>query len=231
MTINLDPIYINDSQLFKVNVYDADGITPVTPLSCTGTVYNADTNAQIVTGAGAVGAGYAQYNWAGTGTPALYEAVLTVTISAGVIQTEHFRVEVRDKPPEFTNDISTDIGVVRLELGDDEEGDGVRPNGKNFTDAQIRYAIDEEGELMRAVAKLCEVLARQWARVADISVGSRSESFGDIAEKYKTRAEELRTVYGGGSSQAFSVSLARSDGYSGNDGLSSSDSTEFTVFE
>jgi len=151
--INLNPIFVSDSQLFKVAVYDADGVTLVTPVSCTCSVWNADTNVAVITDqAGTAGSGYAQYNWAGIAAAGNYEAVLTVIIGAGVIKSEHFRVAVGAKPPAFTNDLGSDIGRVRFELDDTVEGMGPRPDDRNLRDAEIQMLLDREGSVMRAVA-------------------------------------------------------------------------------
>lgn len=227
MTTLLDPIFASDSQLFKVSVYDVDGVTALTPTSCACVVYNADTDAVVqASAAGTVGAGYAQYNWAGTATAGNYEAVLTVVISATVTKTEHFRVEVRAKPPEFTTLLTTDIGQVRLELGDRTEGAGVKPDGSNFADEEIQVWLDREGDVMPAVAAACEVLSRMWSTVANLTLGPRSEELGKIADAWKTRAKELREQYGGaGAGMGFAIAAARNDGYTANETLP----TEYTT--
>lgn len=214
MTTNLDPILVSDSQLFRVAVYDTDGVTAVTPTSCACSVFDSDGTAVISAQAGTTGAGYAQYNWAGTATAGEYVATLTVVIPGSVTKSEDFHVTVRARPPAFTTDMSTDIGRVRFELGDDVEGDGVRPDSKNLTDVQIQALLDREGSAMRAVAAACEALARMWARVANISVGGRSESLGSVADQWEKRAARLRAQYGGGGGGgAFSVGAKRLDGY------------------
>lgn len=115
MTIVLEDIFINNTQLFVANVYDVDGVTPLTPLSCVCDVWNQDTGTQVITNqSGTVGAGYAQYNWSGTATAGRYEAVLTVTISFGVIKSEHFAVRVLTKPPAIGADFSLGNLVQRL---------------------------------------------------------------------------------------------------------------------
>lgn len=215
MTTLLDPIFLNDSQLFQVSVYDTDGVTLVTPQSCSCTVYNRATGATAATGSGTVGAGYAQYNWSGSATAGEFEAVLSVTISSGVINTEAFFVTVLEKPQEFTTDLSTDVGQVRLELGDEVNGAGVRPDGRNLSDAEIQVLLDREGSIMRAVAAACELLARSWARVANIAIGSRREDLGSVSEQWRRQAAELRAQYGAASGgvTAFSVGAKRADGY------------------
>ncbi len=217
MTTLLDPIFINDSQLFRAQIFDVDGITAVTPLSCVCSIFNRTTGATIVSGAaGNVGTGTAQYNWSGSATAGEFEAVLTVTITAGVVATEAFRVEVKSKPQTFTTDVSTAIGQVRMELGDDVQGQGVKPDGRNLSDAEIQTLIDREGSVLRAVASACELLARQWARVANVAVGSRREDLSDVAKQWTAQAKTLREQYGGaeGSVTAFSVGVKRNDGWS-----------------
>lgn len=134
MTIDLDPIYINNSQLFYTEVYDIDGVTELTPLSCACSVFNQDTDAAIVTdSAGTVGLGFAQFNWSGAATAGRYEAVLTVTISAGVVKSEHFVIEVRSMPPAITLLPSSIIGKVRRMTGE--------KFNSTFTDAEITTII------------------------------------------------------------------------------------------
>lgn len=213
---NLIDHYTGDSVLFKVGVYDEDGVTTVTPASATCSVWDADDTAIVTDGAGTVGAGYAKYSWAtGANVAGQYRAVLKVTLSGGAVKSEEFWVTLRTRPPTFTTDTATDIGELRLELGDDTEGDGVKPDGANFTDEQLQVFLDREGSVMRALAAACENLARRWSRVANITVGPRSEQLGQIAEQWRKRGEELRAQHGGAAIVgAFSVMPTRVDGYS-----------------
>lgn len=217
MTTLLTAIMVNDSQLFKAQVYDSDGVTSVTPISCTCTIYNRLTGAAVVTNAaGTVGAGYAQYNWSGSASAGEFEAVLSVTIGAGVLKTESFLLDVLGAPIAFTTDLTTEIGQVRMELGDDVPGQGVKPDGRNLADDEIQTLLDREGSVMRCVAAACELLARHWARVANISIGSRREDLGAVAEQWRKQAGELRAQYGSPSEgvTSFSIGAKRADGYS-----------------
>ena len=83
-----------------------------------------------------------------------------------------------------------------------------------MSDAQLQYLLDREGGVLRAVAAACELLARQWARVTNISVGGRSESLGSVAEQWAKRAEALRAQYGGAGEGMLSIGTIRADGYS-----------------
>ncbi len=115
----------------------------------------------------------------------------------------------------FTYDLTTDIGAARLELGDTSSGSGVKPDGTNLSDEELQSLITREGSVMRGCAAACELLARHWARVANISVGSRREDFGAVAEQWSKQAKTLREQHGGasGSVTAFSVGVKRNDGY------------------
>ena len=59
----------------------------------------------------------------------------------------------------FTTALTTDIGKIRLELGDDTASAGVLPTGLNLTDEQLQVILDREGSVMRTVAGVCELLA------------------------------------------------------------------------
>lgn len=115
----------------------------------------------------------------------------------------------------FTYVLSTDIGKIRLELGDTSAtaGAGVKPDGTNLTDEEIQVWLTREGAVMPAAAAGCEALARMWARVANITVGPRREDLGQVAKAWTEQAKSLREQHGG-ASIGFSASLDRVDGYS-----------------
>jgi hypothetical protein len=113
----------------------------------------------------------------------------------------------------WTYNVATDIGKVRLELGDDVNAAGVRPDGSNFSDEEIQVYLSREGSVMGAVAGLCEALATQYAWVTTIAVGPRRENLSDVAAMYRTRARDLREIYGGAYG-AYAVGVIRTDGYS-----------------
>jgi hypothetical protein len=199
MPTELDSVYLNNSVLFKVRTYADDGTTLITPVVCACSVYARATGATIINeSAGVVGAGYAQYNWAGSATAGVFEAVLTVTLSSGVIKSEQFVVAVLAKPTTiFTYDISADIGKVRFKLGDKTEGAGPLPDGANLADNELTYLLTMEGSVMRAVAAACEMLATTWSAYAQTTYGPRTEALTQ-SDKFATRAKELRAQYGGG---------------------------------
>lgn len=117
----------------------------------------------------------------------------------------------------FTYDLDTPIGEVRLEIGDDDNSAdaGVKPNGTNFSDEEIQKALDNEGGIvLRAAARLCEILARRWAgagenvRIRDYQINTTEK-----AKYYAELAKELR-ARAGGAFAGGSVATTRVDGYS-----------------
>lgn len=118
----------------------------------------------------------------------------------------------------FTTTLSTEIGQIRLELGDDTLGSGVLPDGGNLTDEQLQVYLAREGTGMRAVAGICEMLATRWAGAADVQVGPRRESYSQISKGYAARAAQLRDLYGAplvlDEGAALTVGLRRVDGFS-----------------
>lgn len=189
MPTQLDDIHVNDSQLFKTSVYDADGITPVTPASCVCAIWNADTNAVVLAStAGTVGSGFAQFNWSGSGTPGNYEAELTVTISAGVIKSERFMVTVLGKPAGFTLDPTTDIGKVRMIVQDKNIEQAL------FSDADITALLGLNGNDVRLTAAAAldimasnQVMILKVIRLLDLSTDGAA-----VARALREHAKQLR---------------------------------------
>lgn len=108
----------------------------------------------------------------------------------------------------ITVDLTTQIGQVRLEIGDDDAttGHGKRPDGTNLSDAAITLWLTRagtfqgtsDGQVMLAAAFACEQLARDWSTVSNVTAPSRSETAGDVAAKWAARAAELRKAVAGG---------------------------------
>ena len=128
----------------------------------------------------------------------------------------------------FTYDTATDIGKLRLEIGDTTYSEGVKPDGTNFSDAELQVWLTREGDVNRATAAACEALARMWARVADISIGPRKESLGTVSKRWAEEAKHLREQYGGAGEECYSIGGLRVDGFSDDD---PSDAVETTGSE
>src|SRR3990172_2827266 len=194
MTVELDAIVINNSQSFRVSVYDIDGATPLTPSSCVCDVWNKDTGSQVATAqAGTVGSGYAKYNWAGHATAGRYEALLTVTISAGVIKSEHFLIENLAKPPALTLAPTGNIGKLRRMTAE-------RINS-NYSDAYMTAYItpcpgtDETGEPPRIASTTVpgEMMVNpDWTATYDLHAAAAmiwEEKSGNLAPNYDFEAD------------------------------------------
>jgi len=97
---------------------------------------------------------------------------------------------------------------LRLELGDTEQGNGVKPNGGNLQNEELQVLIDEAGgDFYTAAAKACRLLATHWARFADVSAGKVREAASQVSARYVERAREYerQAVTGGASSFAGGV--------------------------
>jgi hypothetical protein len=116
----------------------------------------------------------------------------------------------------FTYDLTTEVGQVRLEIGDNEYQNGAKPDSTNFRDDEIQIWLTREGSVLLASAAACEALARLWSRMADITVGPRRENYSTVAGRYADQAAALRARLAetGEAYTTFSAGLARTDGYS-----------------
>lgn len=86
------------------------------------------------------------------------------------------------------------ISQIRLELGDVSAvvGQGVKPDGTAFSDAELTVFYAREGDVLSAAAAAAEALSRWWARAVTISIGGRSEALSDISKQYAALAVSLR---------------------------------------
>lgn len=116
----------------------------------------------------------------------------------------------------FTYDLATDIGKLRLEIGDTSSiaAHGVKPDGSYITDEELQILLTREGTVGRAAAATCEVLARMYARYVNITVGPRSEQLSQAGAAYAAQAKELRAQYGGGGARrAVAGGIVKVDGF------------------
>lgn len=75
---------------------------------------------------------------------------------------------------------------VRFEIGDT---DSTLPL---IQDEEISYAITLEGDVLRASARCCEVLSRQFARLADRKLGPLSITYKSQSDFFYKLAIQLR---------------------------------------
>jgi hypothetical protein len=124
----------------------------------------------------------------------------------------------------FSYDLLTDVGKVRLAIGDRVPNGGVRPDRANFSDEEITAILTEEANAINVTsARLVEILARKWAQMADFTLGPRKESLSQISKQYVQLATRLREQSGGNSLSA-TTGFVRRDGY---DEAAGDDSGEF----
>ena len=94
----------------------------------------------------------------------------------------------------FTYSLSTDLGKVRLAIGDTVSGSGPRPSGANYSDAEINVyltpVIAAGYTYGRAVAQLFRLLAGEWAGKASVSIGDYSVQYASVADNYRKAAAE-----------------------------------------
>ena len=100
------------------------------------------------------------------------------------------------------------ISAIRLEVGDTETTRGIKPNGKNYTDDEIIYLYDLEGQSIgRAAARICEQMANAWSSVPRTMFGSLFDP-RHIGRNFMRQAETLRRQYGYFATESTSFSIA-----------------------
>jgi len=121
---------------------------------------------------------------------------------------------------EFTYDLSLTgndliVSQVRLQIGDEEENQGVKPNGTNYSDAEILQFYDDEGTVGRTAAGMAEALSLRWAGVPYTHIGGVVDP-KVVSKNYAETAKRLREMHGypTGTQQvtSFSIAMARPGG-------------------
>ena len=100
----------------------------------------------------------------------------------------------------FTYDLTTNRGIVRLNLGDTVENQGPRPDKRNFSDAEIDYLIATETAGNTAATALgFETLASEWgAYTLSEREGEVSFDAKEVSDQYFSLANYWRSKPGGG---------------------------------
>lgn len=106
----------------------------------------------------------------------------------------------------FTYDIETNIGKVRLLIGDTDSTDVL------LQDDEIDLFINTYGTIQLAASNAAMAIAAKFSRNADKQIGSLRLSFSSRAQNYRNMAKEIKQ---------YSSSMLR--GYVG--GVSKSDNT------
>ncbi|PJF23612.1 MAG: hypothetical protein CUN56_00165 [Phototrophicales bacterium] len=93
--------------------------------------------------------------------------------------------------------LATDIGKVRLFIGDTTDGKGVKPDGSNFTDAEITAFLNmEDNSVHKATAAAFEALSAMWAALAGSHKTGPQSDTNDQAAQYAFLAKMYREEYG-----------------------------------
>jgi len=94
----------------------------------------------------------------------------------------------------FTYNLSTDIGRVRLAIGDTVKGSGPRADGSNFSDEELNVyltpVIAAGYSYGRAVSQVLRLLANEWTGKASVSIGDYSVQYAAVADNYRKAAAE-----------------------------------------
>jgi hypothetical protein len=124
----------------------------------------------------------------------------------------------------FTTYVDTTLATVprdrvRFYINDTVVNQGPRPDGRNFSDAEIAFFLSEEDSRVNgAVARAFEVLASEWSSFAvSEKEGEVDWDTKEVADNYRIQATAWRKKPGGGSEVELSggvVTLERTDAYS-----------------
>lgn len=85
--------------------------------------------------------------------------------------------------------ITTDLSLLRLVIGDSDSKAGIRPNGANFSDAELIGIITAVGAWPKAIPVLLRTLAAEYAAASEKAFGLKNE---DDGKRYAAAASEFR---------------------------------------
>lgn len=104
----------------------------------------------------------------------------------------------------FTYSVSTDLGKLRLAIGDVTQSSGILPGGGNFSDDEANTAITLCGSWQLAAPFLLRAAAAQWGvKAASLSIGDYSEArqqvknLNDLADAYASGRIPLPGAWSG----------------------------------
>src|SRR5574337_908036 len=96
----------------------------------------------------------------------------------------------------ITTDLTTTTGQIRLLIGDTNAADGVKPDGTNFTDAEIAYFYSYGGSIEKAAALACETLAYLWNNLPDFDADGLRVDRSKTAQGWWRAAARFRANTG-----------------------------------
>lgn len=94
----------------------------------------------------------------------------------------------------FTYDVSTSLGQLRLAIGDTKLGEGPRPDGSNYSDAELGVylapVLASGYAYGRSVPSMLRLLAVEWSNRASVTIGEFSANYAAVADNYRKRAAD-----------------------------------------
>lgn len=108
----------------------------------------------------------------------------------------------------ITTDLDSEIGQLRLLIGDNEES-GVKPDGGHFSDAEISYFLEKGGGVTLGAALACETLAWLWNQHPTFEADGLRVERGSVANGWWRAAVQFRANRG-----AVASPVVRHDAYS-----------------
>ena len=94
----------------------------------------------------------------------------------------------------ITYDVSTSLGQLRLAIGDTKLNEGPRPDGTNYSDAELGVfltpVIAAGYAYGRAVPQMLRLLAVEWSNRASVTIGEFSANYAAVADNYRKRAAD-----------------------------------------
>lgn len=103
----------------------------------------------------------------------------------------------------FTYSLGTIVGQIRFEIGDKlPEPQGMLPDGRNISNEEITHVYEEEGDKWKAVARLFDAIAAEYAKVPTVyRLGPESEQisaydyYTQLATKTRARVATRQTPF------------------------------------
>jgi len=114
----------------------------------------------------------------------------------------------------YVGTLATDRDKVRFYIQDTVESAGPKPDGKNFSDAEIDGLVTNEETWGRAVAAAFESLTAIWRTLYTFSADGGTYHRSNVADGYAAFAAQWRKKYGYSGSTVSTSALTRVDAYS-----------------
>jgi hypothetical protein len=95
----------------------------------------------------------------------------------------------------YIGDLSTDLDIIRFEIGDTVEDAGIKPDNSNYSDEEINGILAIEGATGYTIARLYANIALLYAPFVDTKIGPRDEKLSQRGKMYALLAKQWREDY------------------------------------